>query len=120
MSKASGSGPLSNPVYVSCAAWIPLLGAPGVGGEAIGRAAEFIDQCVVPILGELAGDAEPRAARVDAAVEVLHGRESGSRLVIDIIADVEMHPAGQEDRVSPVGALQPETVSRGLRDVRRG
>src|SRR5205823_12513395 len=92
----------------------------GCRRKAVRGASEIIDERVVPIAGEFAGNAEPRASCIDAAVEVLHGRKSGCGLIIEIVADIEMQPSGQKDRVSSVGALQPEAILRRLHDMRRG
>src|SRR5205823_5706725 len=94
-------------------------GRSGAAAKAIGRTAEVIDKGEVPVVQEIAGDANPRAARIHAAVEILR-RGAGSIRVEVVPAGIQVQSPGQAYAVAVIGRTDRRSVGSRHLDERRG
>ena len=87
--------------------------------EAVGRAAEFVNQRVIPIAHESAEHPDARAPYVHAGIQMLRRRSGrvakGGDGVggVPVTAVIEMHAAGQGDAIESVGRADRGAVAGG-------
>src|SRR5262249_41233455 len=70
--------------------------------EASGRAAEVVDQGIVEVAGEFAGDADTRGAEILPGIEPLRRRRGRVRIVV-VTADIPLDAARDGNAVLTVG-----------------